>query len=485
MKRLHAFAVTGWALALALVVPACSSLLGLGDFKDAPADGGSAGGAAGIGGSAGTGGTSGTAGSAGGGAGGSAGVDAGGGAGGASGSAGSAGAAGSDAGSFGCALQSGAFSVLSTTDLDGMTVDHNGLFVIDGPLRTDGTPSETFVVLSSHSSTIPQRITVRALQDDVANRVRGMAEYEPASSLYIESGYADGNALYLLGRRGTGLVQIGFDITTGDPAPMPTEQTFAPSVCSDLRGACFAREGNAIHATLTCSAPGADGGTELTLIHDGNVVASGPGNDMSVRSCYHRGSTQVIQTGDDFGLTQLRVGSNLGELGVEHPLHFTSDSTRTSTLGMLALNPSGDSLVIMGVTYLTPPKYTPLDFYAGAVPLTAPQDLDQVPPPEVSKFATITAPADFIAYSRPDPRTGRVDVAGANPLSFDKVAFTAVGYDGKPLIFNYPVYQTDPQVSIVPVVATGAVGFSSVVVWQEQDTDGTNDRVRGQALFCH
>lgn len=242
------------------------------------------------------------------------------------------------------------------------------------------------------------------------------------------------------------------------------------------------RSGTSLREVVTCEGPAGNGSTVDSLYLDGQLVGSGSVAQQSlvVRDCVALGSTLVLRTGPDYGNQQLRYGANAAALTAAHPFSLTTDAGRMTVIGPLVPTPAADGIAPIAMT-LALPSYTPMDFYTGVVPLADFADLDKVPVPELKQGATVTSTKQLVNYASADAEPAFTQYAGST-FNQDAVDLVVVGSGGKLLVFGQPVYTTTQ--SLVAGAAIGTVGTTSVAVWIEQNTDGSNTRVNGQALFC-
>ncbi len=450
-------------VSLACLAPACSSLLGLGDFKDAPADAGSTGGSAGVGGGAGAAGSAGTAGT-----GGAAGKD--------------GGSDASDGGTFDCTPLGNAFSVLSAADLGNATI--NRLLMVDGPAVSAATKPRMFAIADAG----PAGLFVRSLTDDPNAPAGNLLTYSPSPSFGVGFAYADKTALYLLGQQGSDLVELSFPLDSGgDPQTPPVPTTIAAKPCSQgVESLCFMHDGSSvIHTAVTCNEQNAEAGSTLALYLDGTFVGSAPNSkdDFIIRGCTEIGSTLVVQTGADFGPTALRYGKVADDLKTAHPISFTSDQNRGTVIGAPIADP-GHGLMLMGITLAGPPNYTPIRVFAGVIPVASFADLDKAPVPGLSQGPTLSDINQLNSFQSADVGQSIVQFAGTD-LTGAKVGLTVVSSAGKVLVFGAPVHTADLQTSKVVAAAVGSVSVSSFVVWQEQSAEGgAKQYVLGRPMLC-
>lgn len=448
MRLTRGSAILAGAVMMLCLAPACSSLLGLNDYKDAKADAGSTGGA-----------------------GGTAGKDAGGDA--------------NDAGStFHCDPQGTIFDVLKASELSNAAVDGESLIVVDGASATPGDNHYTYVVLTDDLAGT-QNIVVRSIEDSFTSRLGNMVAYNPSQQFKIKAGYADQTHLHVLGRTYTDLVDVSFPLGNNAQPGMPTEVPLFANACPNgIQRSCFAREGSTVHTLVTCNEPTPDGGPWFSLYLDGALVDSGPDTnyELDVQDCTMVGSTLVMSTSTDPGYPLLRYGQSAKELQQTHPFKLTTDSTRATGIGAMIPTPAADGLVVLGMTYV-PKAYVPIDGYAGVVPLKSFADLETIPVPELLKQLTITKLAQVYLNARGDVGPDFNLFAGPS-MDLSSVGLTVLDNGGNLLDFGIPVYGADLTKSSVAAAAVGRVRNSIIVVWAEQDAGGGNERIRGQAMIC-
>lgn len=455
--------VAAAALALSCLASACSP--GLGNLKTTSHDAGNpdsggSGGTAGVGGTAGSAGTdASTAGS-----GGTAGTDAG------------------DAGTFTCSPKGGVFDVLTTADLGGAPIGGSPLLVVDGAATNGaGSPNAYVVVAADSTSNATWRIVVRTVVD--APTPQGpMITFDATQQVQLASGYATSTALHVLGWRGVDTVDWTFPLGVNGNLQQPTTTVLSPSVCtSNIAGACFMRNGSVLHEAVTCFQQ-SNGNPSYTLYFDGQLVDSGPSDNLVVHDCLSVGSTFVLRAGG-FLSPQLRYGQTAADLHSTHAFALTASTTQPSELGQLAATPSNDGMVLLAYNLANATQLFPIDIYSGALPISKLADLDQIPVPELSKRLTVSQADAFYTSSHPDVGQKVVLYAGY-AVSGDKVALTAVGTGGKLLAYGIPVYAATNTQTNVAQTAVGMTGPASLVAWDERDPQGSNDRVRGQAMLC-
>lgn len=239
--------------------------------------------------------------------------------------------------------------------------------------------------------------------------------------------------------------------------------------------------GAGLHEAVSCQGPAGNGSTVDSLLLDGQLVGRAPGGqNFLVSDCVALGSTFVLRTGAAIGSAELRYGTNAAELATAHPFSLTTNPGRMTVIGPLVPTPADDGIAPIAMT-LALQSYAPMDFYTGVVPLADFADLDKVPVPELKQGATVNSMNQLANFTSGDVEPAFTQYAGST-FNQTAVDLVVVGSVGQLLVFGQPVYTTAQ--SLVAGAAIGTVGMTSVAVWIEQNTDGSNTRVNGQALLC-
>ncbi len=465
-------------LALAALVAgsaiACSSLLGLGDFKDAPADGGvGQGGASGSAGSAGSAGTSGAGGAAG-----------------AAGAGGTAGAGGQPG--LVCEPAGQPISVLSAATLGTDTLDSDALSVAssngDAYVGVVGTGS------APDGGTGKVTLYARSLRNEGGQIKGGTVTYQvPAGEFRISSRWITGGRFHLAGQMDQQLADVSFQIgNNGGDLVAPAQLDTTASPCQSgtyLREAVFAFDGTASHTAVTCQQYG-DGGTNSdvrALYVDGKLVDNGsdPGQALVARRLAYVQGTYVLVTGNDFGPpVVLRYGTTIASLKATHDFSLTTDSTRFSALFSMVPRADDTGLVALGAVLTGPPSapaVIPADILGRFVSPASLGELAQTPAPGFAAVGQFATTKEIAGYTLPAVLPNRLVYAGKNPINSSNVHMIVVDDDAKVLAPNTLVYETTN--STVLAAAAGHLDVNMLIAWSEE-TSGQYS-VGAQAMFCH
>lgn len=419
----------------------CSSLLGLGDFKDAP-DGGTAGTGAG-------------------------GSDAGG---------------GPDAGGrLHCASVSSVLNFIKPSDIadDGgvVTLDtehiflaideaNSAVFVVVPYTATDDTPGVAISSLRDQSNPTPQGVVSARIDSSPSGLLRIMAGTVDATNSTVH--------LYGLSNETPDALSFHYDgsdraSSIGQLTPLPDPKcannaqiAFDPTSSRFALG-CPSSSGATLHVS---------DGTNLTSV----TTQSTDPTTLLPKAYTYEGGTHLILSEKGF----VRFGSNLSGL-TEGPLDLSKAST-DQTLVLTALPaPAGTT----GTTLLAARVSATLGYgtlFAGVFPTSAYADIATKMPSELSPVTTIDL-TNSIDFGIPFFNSARITLAGVATTS-NRVSYWQLDRSGKPLVIDYTV----PNVSSAPLLKAFAapLGFNTLVVWAQNDGDGgpSSIRVRGEVIAC-
>lgn len=462
-----------------LVAAGCSSLLGLGDFKDQKADA-----------------SAGNGGSDAGGAGGSA-PEAG------------AGAGGTDGGGHSCTLDEAPFTIMKPAETGGVT-PHQSMFVAE-----DVKQSQVYVVVGAEdgSSVLIQRVTDHA----GSGRLGTLVSYSPqqgnagVNSMFVTGAEVRNGALHVTGygydlasHEATG-IDLVFTSNGPDLAPTPNLNKI-PLPCAtgaQVPGARFRWDAAGTphyDYAVTCAEPsdaGADAGTTWDLFVDGIKIDSMTPGDHNVQVAEFAlwGKKQyILLTGEAPTEGGIYYGTLPPTGAVSRvPLRFSKDANQISHALRAWPVTSGISLfglqVEATVTDAGVTLGTPAYFWQGVFTNAQLGDLANAPPLEMKKIQTLGSVGDFVLYS--EPRMGALGavMAGASIVG-DAARFSLYSPAGAPLVVAQQAAKVDTSTGDqILDAAAGPLGtLSLVVVWDVQTPgpDGAlNSMVKGQVYFCN
>ncbi|MCC6901709.1 MAG: hypothetical protein IT377_22250 [Polyangiaceae bacterium] len=501
---------------LAVSFLGCSSLLGLDDFQDAPASGGTAGmGAASSGGQAGTGaapsggagGTSGgggTSGVGGGGAGGATGGSGGqpsGGAGGAVGGAGGAGGAGATGGSggasggagggggappvFKCDPEAGGPTALLTgAELGAETVDPENLVAV----HSQGMGHVGIV----SKGTGDFHFHVRSIRDVSLSWVGSYGSFSHvARPRFVDGLSLQSNSVTFWGMVGDGLIsRLTFQIQPGSGVLQSGNHipTSVPTECQGGQVEAFAYHPESSWGQAPAFACNKSGVVSLWMFFSGSVVAakvaetSNPAEYQKLMPRHYTvtNGTHVVFLKDGY----YRYGTNPAELAVVHQLDPTGDPSRVRLAyyasPLAGVNPVTSAVLAIG-SFKSDASLG--DVWAGTTAIVDYAKLTATPPPAgMPHVWSSTSSKDATAFERRSIDVDSVVAAGVDPAKSRIRVFHASRTTGKMNVFNQEVYTAPTNHKVLRAVAV-QVSQYDVVAWAEQDAIG-NVTVWGQRFVC-
>jgi hypothetical protein len=454
---------TAYWLTLALggsLVIGCSSLIGLGDFKDGPA-----------GGSAGTG----AGGAAGGGTGGSAGFG------------GSAGAAGGP--NVTCKPAGGMLEIATPADMpDLQDVDTEKLTIAPATV-TSGALEFVAIAYTQKTNSTPA-ILVRTVRDTAPYLGDLLSQATPDSVHFRAiAGAAGQTELTLVGGADWQLGQLsyslaganGLDPTSGQVGLYPT-----PAICdgaTEQRAVFALSPPSGVRYAVMCQQNGDQGlfvgesGNGVTSVATHSADAGPPDDTLRVSFYTYQGNQHLIGTENG----AFRHGSTAAELANVSQMDLAKGpGDQTFLVQVLPLPAGSTGSMIVAARFNTTQNKG--DIYSGVFTLADYPKIGTKMPSQLSPILTDISLDDVaqFGYANYGPQT--VDMAGPT-FTGDAVRFWKLTREGKPLVVNYQV----PNVPAVPVLhaAAAPLGLYDLVVWSQQD-GSTKDttHIRGQLLLC-
>ncbi len=479
------------SLALALSLFGCSSILGLDDFKDSPATGGSAGGG-GTGGSGGTtGGSGGTTGGTGGTTGGSGGTT--GGTGGTTGGTGgtTGGTGGTTGGTGGTTGGTG-----GTTGGTGGTAGATPWSCSKGPIVNLITPADfatyqveanTLVAIAGvgfghvgiSASSADFRFLVRSVRNNPSTPLGNLAKYTDAEPVkYLSGNLPDATQVVFWGTRGATLSRLQFDLNAGGviPAPSPHTAIQLPTECAGgtVTAAAYSIEpGSGGRPVFTCKKSGSPLYLFATLGTTVTELAQTSAGDIDrITPVVYAFANGIHFIGFKSG--HFRFGSTAPELVQEQQLKVTSGSSMHLFAVPRANASDGIALAVTGTQ-----SSGASTIYAGAVQTSGYGNLIKSPPTGLAAVGTKSNAPNFGMFHRravdgDSIVAARTDGAGA-------VYLTHSTREGTINLFDTVVYQAAANEEVLNAVAV-QVGAYDAVAWVQKS--GSQISVRALLLTC-
>lgn len=449
-------AISGALVSAMVVLAGCSSLLGLGDFKDQKPD--ASAGNAGAGGSA---------------------PEAG-------------GAGGTDGGGYSCSLDGAAFTIMKPTETGGVTPNHS-MFVAAGD-------NQVFVVMGADQG---GTVLVRRVTDQPGNsRLGTLVTYSPqqagggVNSMYVTGVEVRNGALHVTGYGSlpaspdwTGIDLVFTPQNGPDLGPNP-KVNLIPAPCSDVRSAIYRWDaGGKLHSAVTCIEPGDAGSAPWDLYVDGIKIDSKTPGDNNLEASHF-----VLENKQYFVLT----GEAPGEGGIYHAalgstgsvsrvtLRLSTDANQASQASLAWPVTGGMSIMGLRATKIGNTLGPPAAFWQGVFTDAQLPDLAKVPPPEMTSVQPLKAVSDFVGYAEPrvGPALGAV-MAGAS-MGGDVVRFSIFSPDGVPRVVAKQATQVDTSNGDqILGAAAGILTSNPIVVWDVQNTTSSDSTVKGQVYICN
>lgn len=432
MSWLRSLAAAG---VLVLGASACSGILGLGDFKDAPVDA-----SVGTGGGAGTdGGTSGTSGT-----GGSAAHD-----------------GGNDVVESGppppgnCSLRGDAFDIFENPEGGTRGYGSNQLLLVP---HARVQPQLIFVVAS-----VGQNIEAQSVIDNTAQSATAI---RTGPGMELGAGRVVNGQLEVYGWDQGTLQYVTFPLDSNGlaaDASAPTPLSNSPPDCRKTgwgiksAGMVFDTQGN-LHWAVTC---GDTNNTVAELFVDTvpTPIASGDGNDPSLQvgGCVYLNGTYVVAVGGSSNFqSQFRIGATSSELAQTYPFQLVAGDAGGRINAALGIWPSGQKVGVLAALSDDPyPNLLPGTVKTGVV---TPQDLKSIP---------ATGFQDLLRVTR------------NNQWAVPTPSRPGVAEDGT-IWWGYPAL--DQSIRLVRLRADGTLGFNVTQIVPPADGGAGVDRAAAQGF---